>query len=48
MSDPDQNQEEERGVLDGVSVLYVVGGIPAMALFFVVLFAFANACDIPA
>lgn len=42
------DQRESRGRLDAVSVAYVVGGIPAMALFFVVLFFFAHACDIPA
>jgi hypothetical protein len=41
-------EQEPRGKLDAVSVAYVVGGIPAMALFFVVLFFFARACDIPA
>ncbi len=39
---------EERGRLDLASYLYVAGGIPVMILFFIVLFSFANACDIPA
>jgi hypothetical protein len=40
--------DEERGKVDLVSVLYVVGGIPAMVTFFVVLFFFARTCDIAA
>jgi len=43
MSDPEKN--EPKGVVDLASVLYVVGGIPAMILFFVVLFALVGACD---
>jgi hypothetical protein len=44
----DQNEPQERGIVDGVSLLYVAGGIPAMILFFLVLFFFANTCDLPA
>jgi hypothetical protein len=40
--------DEERGKVDLVSVLYVVGGIPAMIAFFLILFFLANTCDIPA
>jgi hypothetical protein len=40
--------DEERGKVDLVSILYVVGGIPGMIAFFLILFFFANACDIPA
>lgn len=40
--------DEERGKLDLVSVLYVVGGIPTMLAFFLLLFFFANTCDIAA
>lgn len=40
--------EEERGKMDAVSYLYVIGGIPAMVAFFVILFLFARACDIAA
>jgi hypothetical protein len=36
-----------RGKTDFVSVLYVVGGIPAMALFFVVFFLLVEHCGIP-
>jgi len=43
----DQNEPQERGRVDTISVLYVLGGIPAMILFFVVLFFFANTCDLP-
>lgn len=38
-------EEEELGTVDLVSVLYVVCGIPAMILFFVVLFGLVGACD---
>lgn len=41
-------ETEERGKLDLVSVLYIAGGIPAMIVFFITLFALAHACDIPA
>lgn len=40
--------DEERGRLDLVSVLYVIGGIPGMIAFFLILFFFANTCDIAA
>ena len=43
MSEPEKN--EPKGVVDLASVLYVVGGIPAMILFFVVLFGLVGACD---
>lgn len=46
MSDEEKN--ESGGKTDLVSILYIAGGIPVMALFFIVLFALANACDIPA
>ncbi len=37
-----------RGKVDLTSILYVVGGIPAMVLFFIILFFFAHTCGIPA
>ena len=33
---------------DGVTLAYVVGGIPAMVIFFIVLFILSNLIDIPA
>ena len=39
------DSEEQRGKLDLVSVLYVVGGIPAMVTFFVLLFLIVGSCD---
>ena len=36
-----------RGKTDLVSILYIVGGIPAMAFFFVVFFLLVRACDVP-
>lgn len=41
-------EEEQRGKLDGVSVLYVICGIPALVAFLVVLFSLTHACNIPA
>lgn len=41
-------EEEPRGRVDLVSVLYIVGGIPAIVAFLVILFALARSCDIPA
>ena len=35
------------GKTDFVSVLYIVGGIPAIALFFVVFFLLVKHCGIP-
>ena len=37
--------DEPRGTVDVVSVLYVIGGIPAMIVFFVHLFGLVGACD---
>jgi hypothetical protein len=41
-------EEEPRGRVDLVAVLYIVGGIPALVAFLVVLFALARSCDIAA
>jgi hypothetical protein len=40
--------EEPRGKVDLVSVLYIVGGVPALVAFLVVLFALARSCNIAA
>lgn len=40
--------EKPQGKVDLVSVLYIVGGIPALVGFLVVLFVLAGSCDIPA
>lgn len=49
MTTPEENQDdngdEPRGVVDTASVLYVVGGIPFMIVFFVGLFLLVGACD---
>ncbi|NNL67572.1 MAG: hypothetical protein HKP30_15085 [Myxococcales bacterium] len=47
MSEP-ENQEENEGVVDATSLLYIVGGIPAMVSFFVILFLLVRWFDIPA
>jgi hypothetical protein len=41
-------EEEPRGKVDLASVLYVVGGVPALVLFLVVIFALARSCNLPA
>ena len=43
-----EQEEEEHGKVDLVSILYIAGGIPAIVVFLWVLFAGARACDIPA
>lgn len=40
-----QTSYELKGKIDTVSVLYVVGGIPCMIAFFLILFGLVNACD---
>jgi len=42
------DDEEPRGKVDAVSLLYIFGGIPAIMLYLVVLFAFARSCNAPA
>lgn len=42
--DPSQ-EDEPQGKVDLASVLYVVGGIPCMILFFLILFGLTGACD---
>jgi hypothetical protein len=41
-------QDEPRGKVDFVSILYIFGGIPVIVLFLWVLFGLTRACDIPA
>ena len=45
---PEEVQEENTGKVDLVSILYVVGGIPAIVGFMVILFSLTRACNIPA
>ena len=42
------DEEQPRGRVDFVSFLYIIGGIPALVAFLVILFALARSCDIPA
>ena len=42
---PREVSYELKGKMDVVSVLYVVGGIPCMIAFFVILFSLVGACD---
>jgi len=44
MEDRD-DKPEDQGTYDAVSVLYVVGGIPLMIVFFVALFLLVGSCD---
>jgi len=41
-------QDEQRGKVDLAAILYIVGGIPALVAFMVVLFSLTHACNIPA
>jgi hypothetical protein len=41
-------EDEPRGKVDLVAILYIVGGIPALVGFLVLIFWLARACDIPA
>lgn len=40
--------EEQRGKVDTVAILYIVGGIPALVGFLVVVFSLTHACNISA
>lgn len=40
--------EEQRGKVDTVAILYIVGGIPAIVGFLVVIFSLTHACNISA
>ena len=39
--------DEQPGRGDSVSLLYVIGGIPAMIAFFVVFFVLVERCGLP-
>jgi hypothetical protein len=41
-------EEEPENNVDGTSLAYIFGGIPALVLFIVVLFWGARACNWPA
>ena len=41
-------EEQPRGKVDLASVLYIVGGVPALVTFLFVIFAFARSCNLPA
>jgi hypothetical protein len=47
MLDPNEG-EETRGKVDAAAVLYIVGGIPAIFGFLVVLFGLAKVFNLPA
>ena len=40
--------EQPRGRVDLASILYIVGGIPALVLFLIVIFQLARSCNLPA
>lgn len=40
--------DEPRGKVDAISLLYIFGGIPVIVLYLVVLFALARSCNAPA
>ncbi len=41
-------EDEPRGKVDLVAILYIVGGIPALVGFLVLIFWLARACNVPA
>ena len=41
-------EDEPRGKVDLVAILYIFGGIPIIVLFLVVLFGLARNCNIAA
>ena len=44
----DSEDEEPRGKTDLAAVLYIVGGIPMIVLYLVILFGLARSCNAPA
>jgi hypothetical protein len=42
------DEQQPRGKVDLVSVLYIVGGVPALVGFLLVLFWIARSCNISA
>jgi hypothetical protein len=45
MAEPvEKHAEPQRGTVDLVSVLYVLGGVPALIAFFAILFLAVRAC----
>ena len=45
----DPGREEQTGHVDAVSILYIVGGIPAIVAFLVLLFTLGvKGCGVPA
>jgi hypothetical protein len=47
MQDPNEDGEN-KGVVDGISLLYIAAGIPAIFLFLVVVFGAVKLWNIPA
>jgi hypothetical protein len=49
MADLASSSEAKRGKMDAISVLYVVGGIPAIVAFLALIFAIGvRYCGLPA
>jgi hypothetical protein len=49
MSEPeDRDEEQGRGRVDGVSLLYIVGGIPAIIAYIVISMVLARFLNFPA
>jgi hypothetical protein len=40
--------DEQRGKVDLTAILYIVGGIPALVSFLVIVFSLTHACNISA
>jgi hypothetical protein len=43
-----EEEEQQHGKVDLVSILYIFGGVPVIVLFLVVLFGLARSCNVPA
>ena len=48
MSNEQDEKEEHEGRVDATSILYIVGGIPAMLGFTVIVFLLTRSCGLPA
>jgi hypothetical protein len=49
MAEPqDRDEQQERGRVDGVSLLYILGGIPAIIAYIVIAMVLARLFNFPA
>lgn len=43
-----EDDEQQHGKVDLVSIFYIFGGVPVIVLFLWVLFGLARSCNVPA